>query len=153
MGNNNAHEQERRSEVEALAKHLEAKEGKKELDRKSIKEKILAAFTKKLDGKLKNLQEGEGVAVTFNVDIIGLNGQVRGGSGAERNMPEYIEWRAAVYKRDGYKCQDCGSGKDIQAHHIQSWQSCPELRFEVSNGVTLCKKHHADRHPHLKLLG
>lgn len=57
---------------------------------------------------------------------------------------EYKEWRSAVYERDNYTCQMCGkkSNGDIQAHHISTWYEAPELRFEVSNGITLCESCH-----------
>ena len=56
---------------------------------------------------------------------------------------EYKLWREAVFKRDNFTCQDCGSyGEYITAHHIKSWKNYPELRFEVSNGRTLCEKCH-----------
>ena len=56
---------------------------------------------------------------------------------------EYKEWREAVFKRDNYTCQDCGiSGVYITAHHINSWANYKELRFEVSNGKTLCEDCH-----------
>lgn len=63
------------------------------------------------------------------------------------NDPQYKEWRLAVYKRDGFTCQfpGCsrkGFGAKIQAHHIKRWADAPELRFQISNGVTLCKRCH-----------
>jgi 5-methylcytosine-specific restriction endonuclease McrA len=77
------------------------------------------------------------------------NGKVRGGSGAERNMPEYIAWRTAVFQRDNYTCQECGETVNVCAHHIMSWSRNPDLRFDSSNGVTLCEDCHAKKHPHL----
>ncbi len=45
-------------------------------------------------------------------------------------------------------CQDCGDsrGGNLVAHHIKAFASYPDLRFEVSNGLTLCKSCHAKRH-------
>jgi len=52
---------------------------------------------------------------------------------------KYIAWRKAVYERDRYACQICGHrGKNLQPHHIKSWAKYPELRYEISNGQTLC---------------
>lgn len=114
-----------------------------------IREAALAEFTVQLDGKLKNLQQGESIAIRFRFDIIQTNGKVRGGSGSERNMPAYVEWRKAVYERDNWTCQECGAQGTLNAHHIQAWSSHPERRFDVSNGVTLCRECHAKKHPHI----
>ena len=67
----------------------------------------------------------------------------------DRNDPRYRLWRTAVFKRDNFTCQCCGSKKDLQAHHIISWKDTydePELRYEVSNGITLCRKCHLKAH-------
>jgi predicted restriction endonuclease len=56
--------------------------------------------------------------------------------------PRYIEWRKAVYERDEFKCCVCDSKDAIEAHHIKMWAKYPERRFLVSNGITLCHRHH-----------
>jgi 5-methylcytosine-specific restriction endonuclease McrA len=58
------------------------------------------------------------------------------------NSPEYKAWRKAVYARDRYRCRLCGGKGKLQAHHVKRWADHPELRFAVSNGVTLCKACH-----------
>lgn len=60
-------------------------------------------------------------------------------------------WRIKVYTRDDYKCQDCGA-KDIElnAHHIMSFAEYPELRFDINNGITLCKPCHIKEHKRLR---
>lgn len=58
------------------------------------------------------------------------------------NDPQYVAWRAAVRKRDGYKCKKCGSKIRLQTHHIRPWAQFPTLRFTVSNGITLCRLCH-----------
>lgn len=51
--------------------------------------------------------------------------------------------REACFKRDDYTCRDCGQmGGKLNAHHIYPFQSYPELKFEVSNLLTLCKRCH-----------
>ena len=52
----------------------------------------------------------------------------------------YREWREAVFKRDGYLCVIGGKehGSNIHADHIKPFSLFPELRFELSNGRTLC---------------
>ena len=47
----------------------------------------------------------------------------------------------AVLARDG-KCVWCGSTEKLEADHIQRWSTHPELRYELSNGRTLCMKCH-----------
>ena len=58
--------------------------------------------------------------------------------------PVYKKWRKDVLKRDGWTCKypGCGCKKRLQAHHILTWAEFPALRFNVQNGITLCRKHH-----------
>lgn len=48
-------------------------------------------------------------------------------------------WRKAVFYKDNYICQVCGAyGVSLHADHIESWANYPELRYDISNGRTLC---------------
>jgi hypothetical protein len=62
----------------------------------------------------------------------------------ERRSPKYKDWVKGVKNRDNWKCRinnhDC-SGK-IFAHHILSFTYYPELRYNINNGITLCRAHH-----------
>lgn len=60
------------------------------------------------------------------------------------NDPVYRDWRIQVYKRDKFTCQmpGCSYKKYLNAHHIQKWASASSLRFDVDNGITLCKNCH-----------
>lgn len=61
----------------------------------------------------------------------------------DRKSIEYREWRRDVFIRDEFTCQECGMTETyIEAHHIKSFSDYPELRFDKSNGVTLCKECH-----------
>ena len=57
-------------------------------------------------------------------------------------------WRREVFERDNYTCVTCGIknglGKTIafNAHHIDGWNWCKEKRFDLNNGITLCKDCH-----------
>lgn len=56
-----------------------------------------------------------------------------------RNTIEYKKWRNEIYKRDKYTCQICKvKGGKLNADHIKRFADYPELRFELSNGRTLC---------------
>lgn len=56
-----------------------------------------------------------------------------------RHSLEYKEWRKKVFERDNYTCKDCGKvGDYLNADHIKRFADYPELRFELSNGKTLC---------------
>ena len=63
-----------------------------------------------------------------------------------RDSSQYKQWRMAVYKKDNYCCVKCGSKIKLNAHHIKSWKSFPNLRYEISNGITLCEKCHIEHH-------
>ena len=64
-----------------------------------------------------------------------------------RKTEEYRVWRIAVVERDEYTCQHCEkTGGRLHAHHIKTFKMHEELRYEVSNGVTLCGKCHEDLH-------
>lgn len=65
-----------------------------------------------------------------------------------RRTPEYKAWRLAVFQRDKFTCQKCGSDKggDLRAHHLKPFCDFPELRFDVENGITLCHVCHELEH-------
>jgi hypothetical protein len=65
---------------------------------------------------------------------------------AIRRTDEYNLWRKSVYEKDDWACRKCGSKSDLVAHHIKSFASYPELRFDVDNGITLCRRCHKRLH-------
>ncbi len=69
-----------------------------------------------------------------------------GETAKKRNNYSYRKWREAVLDKGGYKCTNCGCTEDLQAHHIKEFAKYPALRFEVSNGITLCRECHRALH-------
>ena len=60
-----------------------------------------------------------------------------------RKSVKFKEWREAVFKRDDYTCQECLiRGGKLHPDHIKPFGLFPELRFELSNGRTLCADCH-----------
>ena len=63
----------------------------------------------------------------------------------EKNRDTYENkvWRKAIIKRDKYTCQKCGKTDCyLEAHHDDCWADNPELRYDIDNGITLCKECH-----------
>ncbi len=64
-----------------------------------------------------------------------------------RNSVEYNTWRKEVYKRDYWTCKICDVKQRFPvAHHIKSFKHFPEDRFDIDNGVTLCRSCHIKVH-------
>lgn len=62
-----------------------------------------------------------------------------------RHTRDYRIWRAGVIRKTP-KCIICNSIKNRQAHHINNGEHHPEGRFDVKNGITLCRKCHSIFH-------
>ena len=72
----------------------------------------------------------------------------------DRTRAIYLEWRQKIFERDNYTCKDCwirsGNWKKVylQAHHKKWFADYPENRYDVDNGINLCKDCHLLRHHH-----
>ncbi len=60
----------------------------------------------------------------------------------ERMNPEANKWRKAVFERDKFYCRRCHSRRKLEAHHIYPFGQYPERRWDLANGVTLCRECH-----------
>ena len=54
-----------------------------------------------------------------------------------------------VLRRDKV-CQICGNRQTREAHHMNHASYFPEQRFDINNGITLCKKCHINFHTNYK---
>ncbi len=60
-----------------------------------------------------------------------------------RMSAKFSQWRKSVFERDNYTCQICKiKGGILHPDHIKQFAYYPNLRFELSNGRTLCKECH-----------
>lgn len=98
--------------------------------------------------KMKLAAKGRIISKTQRLKISGKNnwnwkGGVTPLNKKIRRSKKFINWRIAVFTRDNYTCQICGQkGGILHPDHIKPFAFFPELRFELSNGRTLCKKCH-----------
>ena len=70
----------------------------------------------------------------------------------ERKGYKYNEWALKVKERDNFTCQHCGIKEidRLQSHHIVPWENSQELRFEINNGLTLCRVCHTKEDRRIK---
>ena len=109
----------------------------------------------KIRKELKAGTTSSALAAKYNLSVQRINARKRAWDKEEYfkdskyskfHTPEYKAWRNAVLIRDKFKCVICDRGKPavkaLQADHIRSWARHPELRYDVSNGRTLCIRCH-----------
>ena len=66
---------------------------------------------------------------------------------SDRNRTAAKVWRKAVYEKDNWTCVACGKkGGDLNAHHLDAYDTSVNERFDVQNGVTLCPSCHTAFH-------
>lgn len=64
-----------------------------------------------------------------------------------RDLQRNVSFRNQVFKLDDYTCQVCDKrGGRLNAHHLYSYKDFPDMRFNASNGITLCEKCHKSFH-------
>lgn len=77
-----------------------------------------------------------------------------------RSMKAYKIWRLDIFKRDNYKCVECGAIEKLHIHHNQNLAKIvsdikekngeliftDKRLFDVNNGKTLCIKCHREQH-------
>jgi len=64
-----------------------------------------------------------------------------------RSQIEYKLWRELIYERDDWTCQKCNKrGVELNPHHILNFSEYPKKRFNIDNGITLCRNCHYKFH-------
>ena len=64
-----------------------------------------------------------------------------------RRNKDYKIWRELVFERDNWTCQKClERGFELNAHHIENFSDNKDLRFNIDNGITLCRECHYKFH-------
>jgi len=105
--------------------------------------RIRVSNARKIEGAFKGVNNP-----MFNSHRVGkLNPNWKGGITSEKrkimNGDEYKQWRQAVFERDNYTCQCCGrQTHNNEAHHLDNFADYEEQRFDINNGITLCKQCH-----------
>lgn len=149
--------------------HLHTEESKKKMSEKAklIKHKPTQGYQKghgllgnNPTSKGKKWKWTEEAKVNFSENYRGDKHHSKGKNGEEhprwikdrtlvkgrenRKSSEYYNWRSNIKIRDNYECKlknnEC-SGR-LEVHHIFSFTRYPELRYLLTNGITLCKYHH-----------
>jgi len=65
----------------------------------------------------------------------------------QRVRSKGLKWRYQIFGLYNFTCVKCGQrGGKLVAHHLEGYHWCIELRFELSNGVCLCRKCHKNFH-------
>lgn len=132
--------------LETLKKMSDVKIGKKFSDEskrkmsEAVKKRLANGMPEETKRKISIANGGNGVS------------PYTGKNCYHRKDIQYKEWRSAVFTRDDWTCQTCGersgTGKQIylEPHHIKGWAKYKELRYELLNGITLCRECHKQTH-------
>lgn len=65
----------------------------------------------------------------------------------KRSKFKFSRINLQVFQRDNFACQLCHKrGGKLNAHHLDNWKQFKELRYELSNLVTLCVPCHKAFH-------
>jgi len=134
-------------------------------------------FGDKISKIRKGIKQSKETCLKKSIAMTGKKGEKsnnwKGGvsplSSRIRSLFEYKVWVGKIFERDAYKCQECGKGGNIEAHHIKEFckilseflqtysQFSPiedketlvrlaisyQPFWDLSNGKTLCLECHA----------
>lgn len=71
-----------------------------------------------------------------------------GGRRTDRHdRADYRVWRREVLAANSYTCAVCGvKGGKLHSHHVLPFSKFPQYRYEVTNGLAMCKPYHIETH-------
>jgi 5-methylcytosine-specific restriction endonuclease McrA len=61
-------------------------------------------------------------------------------------LPEWLERREEILRRDGRACVLCGAMKELQVHHLRYVRGKEPWEYPNEALVTLCAQHHSAIH-------
>jgi 5-methylcytosine-specific restriction endonuclease McrA len=64
------------------------------------------------------------------------------GQNQGRRSPEDLLFKNQLLKKFSYKCQNCGTDRKLEVHHIKPIDKYPHLRHDENNGICLCHNCH-----------
>ena len=65
---------------------------------------------------------------------------------SQRQSHLNLLWKRSIYELYGNRCAICGGSEKLHAHHIESFAANESLRFDLENGICLCKTCHSAYH-------
>ncbi len=154
IGDRHSEETKEKNRLSHLGKKYKpmSEEGRENIRQAHLGYKIKDETKKKLSEALMGHKCPESVKQLQRELKTGVNNpQWKGGVTTKnefwRKSNEYKEWRRLVFERDGFICQKTKENShSLHPHHIQNFATNEELRFDVSNGITLCEKAHREFH-------
>lgn len=76
------------------------------------------------------------------------HGLYKHGKGKSRDYdPKLLSaWKEAVLRQYNFKCFISQETKNLEAHHLESWNSAPDKHYDISNGIILKREIHQEFH-------
>jgi 5-methylcytosine-specific restriction endonuclease McrA len=140
LGKHHSEKTKEKISRKCLGRRWRLSEETKERIRKANKGKKPYIMTDEIRRKISISNGGTGISDRTNKRYYHLNDI------------KYKSWRSEVFLRDNWTCQMCGKRSKkkesvyIEPHHIKGWAKYPKLRYELSNGISLCRECHKLTH-------
>lgn len=125
------------------AKKTGCTECKRLITQQTHKGKVLSAETKRKIGELNMQKVGSLTGKTGENHPRYKGGYAR--DLVQKSNADYA-WINAVKGLYGKSCVVTKQNKSVVVHHLDSWNSCPERRYDLTNGVPLSKEIHKQFH-------